>query len=190
MIECPADDGIPFTKTTRYVDIRSKAIAACNSAILLETEGYNGPEETGAFLRENVHKELLKYAEGKDSNLADIPKTPAGAIYVQSILSKYDTAVIASAQSLRNYITNKLMIETDSLDPRVRIKALELLGKITDVGLFTERSEVTVHQKSNEELAATLKDKLKRLINSADVEDAVLIKPPMRLDNVIDAPDL
>jgi hypothetical protein len=190
MIECPADDGIPFAKTPKYTEVRTKAAAACNSALLLEMEGYEGPEESGAQLRSTVHAELTKLAEGKESDIANVPKTPAGAIYVQSILSKYDTAAIANAQTLRYYVTNKLVIETESLDPRVRIKALELLGKITDVGLFTDRSEVTVHQKSNEELTNTLKDKLKKLMITTEVEDAVLIKPPMRLDNVIDAPDL
>jgi len=190
MIECPADDGIPFAKTPKYTEVRAKAAAACNSALLLEMEGYGGPEETSAQLRSTVHAELTKLAEGKESDIANVPKTPAGAIYVQSILSKYDTAAIANAQTLRYYVTNKLIIETDSLDPRVRIKALELLGKITDVGLFTDRSEVTVHQKSNEELTNTLKDKLKKLMTTTEVEDAVLIKPPMRLENVIDAPDL
>jgi hypothetical protein len=56
----------------------------------------------------------------------------------------------------------------------VRIRALELLGKITDVGLFTERSEVTITHQSTEDLRKTLREKFNRILNK-DVQDAVVI---------------
>jgi hypothetical protein len=58
------------------------------------------------------------------------------------------------------------------------MKALELLGKMSDVGLFTERSEVTITNKSTDELESTLKSKLKRLIAvESGVSDAVVMVP-------------
>lgn len=182
MIECQVEETLPFLSEGAYTTVRDRASAACNSAILLESEGYNGPEECVDDIREEVHKELCSFAEGRESSLASLARTPSGAIYVQSILHQYDHEAVASAQQLRTYITNKLVIETECVDPRVRLKALELLGKITDVGLFTERSEVTVNQRSTQELSDTLKEKLKRLIQTKDVEDAVIIKPPITLD--------
>jgi acetyl-CoA carboxylase beta subunit len=65
-------------------------------------------------------------------------------------------------------------MESDSLDPRIRIKALELLGKISDVGLFAERTEVTITNKSTIELENTLRDKLKKLMGVDNAEDAVI----------------
>ena len=60
----------------------------------------------------------------------------------------------------------------------MRIRALELLGKISDVGLFTDRSEVLVTHQSTDELRAKLKEKLQRLsarVTPDNVEDAQVI---------------
>ena len=71
-------------------------------------------------------------------------------------------------------MTNRLIIESDNADPKIRIRALELLGKISDVGLFTERSEVVVTHQSNTELEDKLRDKLRRLMGE-DVVDADVV---------------
>ena len=73
-------------------------------------------------------------------------------------------------------VTNKLILETDNPDPRVRIRALELLGKISDVGLFAEKSEVTVTHQSTEDLRLKLRSKLAKLVNpEEDSEENVVI---------------
>jgi hypothetical protein len=71
-------------------------------------------------------------------------------------------------------------VESDNNDARIRMKALELLGKISDVGLFSERTEVTVTNKSTSELEEVLKSKLKKLMGGGDVQDAVIL-PPVEL---------
>ena len=73
-------------------------------------------------------------------------------------------------------VTNKLLIESENPDPRVRIRALELLGKISDVGLFSEKSEITVTHQSTDDLRERLREKLTKLVNpEEEIEDAVLI---------------
>ena len=49
-------------------------------------------------------------------------------------------------------------------------KALELLGKHSDIGLFTERSEITINYKTPEALEDAIKERVKRLLN-ADIVD-------------------
>jgi hypothetical protein len=49
-------------------------------------------------------------------------------------------------------------------------KALELLGKHSDIGLFTERSEITINYKNPEDLEHAIKERVKRLLN-ADIVD-------------------
>ena len=61
---------------------------------------------------------------------------------------------------------------TDCGDPKLEIKALELLGKHSDIGLFTERSEITVHHTTSKGLEDSIKERIKRLMN-ADVTDVV-----------------
>jgi hypothetical protein len=46
------------------------------------------------------------------------------------------------------------------------LKALELLGKHSDIGLFTERSEITINYKSPEALEDAIKERVKRLLNA------------------------
>ena len=69
---------------------------------------------------------------------------------------------------MRHLITNKLILETENPDPKVRIRALELLGKISDVSLFAEKSEVTVTHQSTDDLKAKLRQKLEKIVNPVD----------------------
>ena len=55
-------------------------------------------------------------------------------------------------------------------DPKFELKALELLGKHSDIGLFTDRSEITINYKNPEDLENAIKERVKRLLN-ADVID-------------------
>ena len=59
----------------------------------------------------------------------------------------------------------------------MRIRALELLGKISDVGLFTEKAEVTITHKTTDELRESLRAKLEKLVEPpVEAEDAVVIE--------------
>jgi predicted nucleotidyltransferase len=55
----------------------------------------------------------------------------------------------------------------DDPDPKVRLKSIELIGKIADVGLFAERTEITINTKST----ADLENELSKLLGDViDVE--------------------
>ena len=51
-----------------------------------------------------------------------------------------------------------------------RSKALALLGKVSEVGLFTEKVEIKKTDLSEEEIDKKLKDKLARFMNVSDAE--------------------
>ena len=69
-----------------------------------------------------------------------------------------------------------MILETENPDAKVRLRALELLGKISDVGLFSEKSEVTITHQSTDDLKARLRKKLEKLAEPDDkIEDAVVI---------------
>ena len=92
-----------------------------------------------------------------------------------SILQEFGQSVVDSAVQIRHMVTNKLVLETDNPDPRVRIRALELLGKISDVGLFAEKSEVTITHQSTDDLRDKLRSKLAKLINPEEEDDGAII---------------
>jgi hypothetical protein len=84
--------------------------------------------------------------------------------------------VVESSLQLRNLVTNKLIIEADNPDARVRMRALELLGKFSDVGLFTEKSEVTITHQTTDDIKEKLRAKLNKLIEpEPEVEDAIIL---------------
>ena len=100
--------------------------------------------------------------------------TPASLVLTNSILQEFGQSVAESATQIRHLVTNKLLLESENPDPRVRIRALELLGKISDVGLFAEKSEVTITHQSTDDLRAKLRQKLEKLVN-----------PPQELGNAV-----
>lgn len=102
--------------------------------------------------------------------------SPGTVVHIKAILNEYDKAVVESAAQIRTFVTNKLLLETESPDPRIRIKALELLGKISDVGLFTEKTEVTMRHRPTAELEQMLRERLTKTLE-ADA-DATIVRPP------------
>ncbi len=100
--------------------------------------------------------------------------TTASVMHLKSILSEYDQVVVNSAVQIRTYVTNKLIEETTHPDPKIRIRALELLGKVGDVGLFIERSEITVKHKTTLELEASIKGRISKLLELRSKSEQVV----------------
>jgi hypothetical protein len=57
-------------------------------------------------------------------------------------------------------VTNKFVLETQDPDPKVRLKALEMLGKINGVGLFSDRIDVTVTHRTVKDIETELRKTL------------------------------
>lgn len=109
--------------------------------------------------------------------------SPGTVVHLKAILSEYDQQVVQSAVQLRTYITNKLLLESAHTDPRIRIKALELLGKISDVGLFTEKAEITLRHRPTEELEQMLRERLSRVVEG---ESLPVPYPPAERGETLD----
>jgi hypothetical protein len=86
--------------------------------------------------------------------------TPGTILNLEAILSEWDQEVLDVSRRLRNYVTNKLIMESVDPDPRQRMKALENLGKISNVGLFTERVDITVTHRTISDIEQDLKKTL------------------------------
>jgi len=137
---------------------------------------------------ENTAKYLAKHAQPIDIRTEDVekaqtlfkdfdkqvsPKTlnqPAVVMALSNYVKEYSSAIVSDAVETRNLIHNRLLQISSCGNPRYELKALELLGKMSDVGAFTEKSEITVTHKSSETLQVLIKEKINRLID-LDVED-------------------
>lgn len=96
------------------------------------------------------------------------------AFAAAAFLKTYGQMLALDVATARAAITNKLMEIANCGDPKFELKALELLGKHSDIGLFTERSEITINYKDPTDLENAIKERVKRLLN-ADVVDVTPI---------------
>lgn len=102
------------------------------------------------------------------ASLAEL-KTPEAVRHLTGMLSAYDWAFIDMARELRGYTVAKIVEETQSPNANIRLKALGLLGKVTEVGLFTEKIEVQKAEMSDNELDQRIKDKLNKFMEVVDI---------------------
>lgn len=83
---------------------------------------------------------------------------------IRTMLNEYNSHTVADAAELRMVVTNKLLDLSMCGDPRIEIKATEMLGKISDVGLFTEKTEITVNYNSVADIDKAIKDKVRKML--------------------------
>ena len=98
----------------------------------------------------------------------DLPEEIKSAV---GMVTAYQWKFVEQAESLRSMSVAKIVKETDHPDARIRLKALELLGKVTEVALFTDRVAIKNEDVSDEELDARIKEKLGRYMGAVDVVD-------------------
>jgi hypothetical protein len=103
-------------------------------------------------------------------------KTPEAVQHLVGMLTQYDWEFVEHAKQLRGYIVSKLVEETSHPDARIRLKALQMLGNVTEVKLFTERVEVKKIDATEDELNARLQEKLRSFLNPTVV--AEVPQPP------------
>ena len=97
-------------------------------------------------------------------------QTPTTAFAAAGFLRTYGSQLALDVAEARAAITNKLMEIANCGDPKFELKALELLGKHSDIGIFTNRSEVTINYKNPEDLENAIKERVKRLLNANIVD--------------------
>ena len=102
----------------------------------------------------------------KTAPLKNLPTALGAAAF----LKNYGANRALDIDQVRAALTNKLMEIADCGEIKYELKALELLGKHSDIGLFTNKSEITVNYNSPEALENAIKERVKRLLN-ADVID-------------------
>ena len=102
---------------------------------------------------------------------------PAAVKHLVGMLTAYDWAFVEQAKEIRGYCIAQLLEESKHPDAKFRLKAIELLGKVTEVALFTERMEVKKTQMTDDELESEIKTRMDRYFKLAKtVEDAEIIE--------------
>ena len=97
-------------------------------------------------------------------------QVPAAVRKTVAMLTAYDWKFVEQAQEIRGKAVHQLLDEMDHPDARIRLKAIELLGKVTEIGLFTERVSVKKEELDDQELDNRIREKLAQLNKTVEVE--------------------
>jgi hypothetical protein len=165
-IEPTKDHPIPYDLSPEKADtLLDEVVVAANTIELQTALGAALELDPADAARE---KELLNQviSKGRTAPL----KEPNTAFAAAAFLRTYGSQLALDAAKARAAITNKLMEIANCGDPKYELKALELLGKHSDIGLFTERSEVTINYKDPKALEDEIKERVRRLLNASVVD--------------------
>ena len=169
---------------------------------LSPAETLNGKIKTASFLEDICEADTETISEASETRaleafsavIAQSPDAKQKILDLQlpeevrasvAMLSQYQWEFVKQAEELRSMAVSKIVKETDHPDARIRLKALDMLGKVTEVALFTERVEVKKTDLSDAELEARIKEKLGRYMGKADIVDVDAID----LDKEIPGPE-
>ena len=169
VLDAPADGFTPIKKIDA-VDLLEGQIQTTN---WLKELGASTDEEVLEHAQEEIARDAFKalVANPTEAKAALQKVTLPPAIQkIVGMLTAYDWAFVEQAKELRGMAVAKIVEETDHPDARVRLKALEMLGKVTEVGLFTERISVKKEDMSDDELDQKIRDKLAQLQKTVDAE--------------------
>lgn len=165
----------------KKLDASDELDARFETAEFLDAIGAKPEDEiTKEIAREAAQKSFEDFVKNvpdptKRTQLQNL-KTPESVKRVVGMLSSYDWQFVEESQRIRGFIVTKLLEEAEEHpDAKVRLRALELLGKVTDVGLFSERIEVKKTDISDADLDAQIKAKLEKFVEKSAT---LALKPP------------
>lgn len=162
------DTSMPMDDLPDYLDLMARADAACRTLQEAEATGieFDDVNDEDYLVAATIVSSYARDPEGTSRSVTDhrmAGLTPAAVLLTRDLLRDFGTVVVAQASQIRTVVVNKLLVETTNADPRIRLRALELLGKMQDVSLFVERKEVTHTAKSQDEIKAELEQRVRNL---------------------------
>ena len=187
-LEPTSEHPVPFDLSDEQPKTHADSVAiAVNTVDLINSLG-----PSIDLNNEDLHKAADLITGTTKPNTPKTLSKSAEAAAAHHLVKRFDFQAFSDVMQARNFITNKLIELTDNGDPKIELKALELLGKHSDIGLFTERSEITVHHTTSTSLENSIKERIKRLLNTEvsditplDDLDAQLGKPAQTPEEVL-----
>lgn len=167
---------LPFNTTPQEIsEFRQKANAYFNTVQDLVKKGAQV-----SITDEDKTESHRLFAEAKMPPVRNI--TPGTIVNLEAVLSEWDHEVLNVSHRLRNYVTNKLIEDSTLPDPKYRLKALEMLGRISSVGLFSDKVEVNVTHRTLSDIESELKKTLAIYMGDAERIDKPKIVALEELD--------
>jgi len=169
-VETTPQGFVPLEKATPTdaLDAKIKTVDWLKELGAVDTDTITNELETQAARTSFANIVSASPCEITHQSLAQV-KTPAAVQHLVGMLTAYDWEFVQQAKELRGYAVAKILEEVENPSANIRLKALGMLGKITEVGLFTEKIEVKKAELSDDELDQRIKDKLNKFMDVVDV---------------------
>jgi hypothetical protein len=165
-LEPSSDHPIPYSLDGEAPsDFMEEMTVAASTAELLEELGAPLEVDSATLDREKA----LIDAVAKQKQSAPL-KNYSTALAASGFLKTYGQTLAFDAGQVRAALTNKLLELADCGEAKYELRAIELLGKHSDIGLFTERSEININYNSPDALEAAIKERVKRLLNAKIID--------------------
>lgn len=177
MLNITPSDDIPLPANTAEQvasSLQENARVAANTANLMFELGM--PFEMTAEDEEEARKLFAEVDKKKGGNTktqtVNPPQLYQGnvALKLSALLNEYDHKVVLDATQARTYMINRLLEISNCGETKHELRALELMGKLSDVGAFTEKSEVTITHRTSGDLKQILQEKISKLLNSNAID--------------------
>lgn len=126
-----------------------------------------------AFAAAVTPPQHLSEAQAQAARQNALALTTRGAVQqTAAMLSQYQWDFVEQAKNIRSYVVTQLVdiAETEKKTDS-RLKALKMLGEVTEVALFTQRTQVVTKDLSDEELERQINERLSKLTVPAEVTD-------------------
>jgi hypothetical protein len=143
--------------------LHERAKAAFNTMEFLAAMGLEPKKENMQAAKREAERQFAESPAAKRR-----PFNVETTLWLDKLLSNYNNAIVDDTIRLKTYITTKLIEETEGEKAADRLRALESLGRLTQLGMFADRLEISVNTKSTEELKEDLAQKLSRYMGVAE----------------------
>ena len=166
-VEPTLDKPIPLVADAMEMEnLNDHAKVMGNTALLLQELGDGATFDLSSEENEKAIEMFRRI--GKKTDKTEEAKTreemrqPGVALQLAGYINEYEKQIISDKVQVRTIVMNRLLQISNDDDNRTALKALELLGKASD--LFTERQEITITHKTSDELKEAIRDRIRTLM--------------------------
>jgi hypothetical protein len=165
--------GVPIPtsfKPEDYGNIVARAKAAFNTRAFLIRNGLVELDPENPHDRPFIEQAARQAAMQFTGSPAAVgrPYNAETAKWLNDLLNRYSNNIIDDSIRLKTYVTTRLIEESDGEKASDRLNALEKLGKLSQLGMFAEKIEVSVTHKTTEELKSDLEKKLSKYMGTVE----------------------
>jgi hypothetical protein len=152
----PTEIPIELPSNFNYPQLREVAEAACRNMLLMEKHDIE--VNLAPFTPDPAEGTPEEKKKGRRAS-----STTVSLLEAYNILEEYGGSLNATPEDIKNTVVNKLLLETENPDARIRLQALQFLGKINEIGLFAEKKEVTITHQNAADIRNKLEERLLEL---------------------------